>query len=105
MRQIWVADADGANPTPLTSFSDGVAGSPKWSPDGQFIAFDARPESNADIYTVPAGGGPVNRLTDSPVQDHIPTWSPDGKWIYFGSRRAGGDEIFRMRPDGSGFGR
>ena len=36
---------------------DGVAGSPKWSPDGQFIVFDARPGSSADVYTVPASGG------------------------------------------------
>jgi Tol biopolymer transport system component len=101
VRQIWVADADGANVSPLTSFSGGVAGSPKWSPDGQFIVFDARPAGNSDIYTVPAGGGPVKRLTGDPREDHLPTWSPDGKWIYFGSGRAGGHEIFRMRPDGS----
>jgi Tol biopolymer transport system component/tRNA A-37 threonylcarbamoyl transferase component Bud32 len=102
VRQIWVADADGANPAPLTSFPSGLAGSPKWSPDGQFIVFDGRPETNTDIYTVPATGGPVKRLTDNPAQDHIPTWSPDGKWIYFGSTRAGGHEVFRMKPDGSG---
>ena len=101
VRQIWVADADGANLSPLTSFSDGIPDHPKWSPDGQFIVFDARPEGNADIYTVPAGGGPVKRLTDHPAQDHLPTWSPDGKWIYFGSNRTGRHEIFRMRPDGS----
>ena len=101
VRQIWVADSLGTNPSPLTSFSDGVAGSPKWSPDGQFIVFDARPAGNADIYIMPAGGGAAKRLTDYPGQDHIPTWSPDSRWIYFGSTRAGGHEIFRMRPDGS----
>ena len=102
VRQIWVADADGANPVPLTSFAAGVAGSPKWSPDGQLIAFDARPEGNADIYTIPAAGGPVKRLTDYPGEDHVPSWSSDGKWIYFGSARAGAQQVFRMRPDGSG---
>ena len=56
--QIWIADADGSNPAPLTSFADGVAGSPKWSPDGQLIVFDARAGGNTDIYTVPAGGWP-----------------------------------------------
>ncbi len=102
VRQIWVADADGANATPLTSFADGIAGSPKWSPDGQTIVFDARPGSNADIYTVPASGGPVKQLTDDQAEDHVPSWSPDGKWIYFGSARIGGTQVFRMRPDGSG---
>lgn len=100
VRQIWVADANGANPAPVTTFASGVAGSPKWSPDGQTIAFDARPAGNSDIYTVPAAGGPVKRLTDSTAEDHVPSWSPDGKWIYFGSAQAGGHEVFRMHPDG-----
>ncbi len=102
VRQIWVADADGNNTMPLTSFTSGIAGSPKWSPDGSTIAFDARPAGNADIYTIPASGGPVKRLTDFPGEDHVPTWSPDGSWIYFGSSRAGRPEIFRMHADGSG---
>jgi len=99
--QIWVADADGSNPSPLTSFPEGRAGCPKWSPDGQSIVFDARPAGNADIYTSPAGGGAVRRLTDNAAEDLFPFWSADGKWIYFASSRAGGREIFRMRPDGS----
>ena len=102
VRQIWVADADGSNPTPLTSFAGGVAGSPKWSPDGQFIVFDARPGVKADIYTVPSAGGPVKRLTNSLGEDHVPSWSPDGKWIYFGSDRNSTSDVFCMSPDGSG---
>ena len=102
VRQIWVADADGSNPTPLTSFAGGVAGSPKWSPDGQFIVFDARPGVKADIYTAPSAGGPVKQLTNSLGEDHVPSWSPDGKWIYFGSDRTGTSEVFRMSPDGTG---
>ena len=72
VRQIWVAGADGGNTLPLTSFSAGLAGSPKWPPDGQFIVFDARPEGNADIHTVPSGGGPVKRLTSYAGEDHVP---------------------------------
>jgi Tol biopolymer transport system component/predicted Ser/Thr protein kinase len=101
-QQIWVADADGTNISPLTSFSSGIAGSPQWSPDGQVIVFDARPNGDPEIYTVSAAGGSVKQLTHSPGEDHVPSWSPDGKWIYFGSVRAGGHEIFRMHPDGSG---
>jgi Tol biopolymer transport system component len=72
------------------------------SPDGQTIAFDARPEGNADVYTIPSAGGPVKRLTDYGGEDNTPSWSPDGKWIFFNSARAGHHEIFRMHPDGSG---
>ena len=87
--------------SPLTSFSSDNAGSPKWSPDGQFIVFDARPEGNVDIqHAVSSGGGAVKRLTNDPAEDHVPFWSKDN-WIYFGSSRAGGSQVFRMRPDGS----
>ncbi len=101
-RQIWVADADGTNPSPLTAFKIGVTGSGRWSPDGQSLAFDARPESDADVYTIPASGGPVRKLTDFREEDHNGVWSADGKWIYFSSRRLGHPEIFRMHSDGSG---
>jgi len=102
VRQIWVADADGANPVPLTSFPDGIAASPKWSPDSEFIAFDARPGGNSNVYKIPAGGGVVEQLTHQ-GQEGLPSWSPDGKWIYFNSTRAREHEheVFRMRPDGS----
>ena len=100
MRQIWVADSDGANVAALTSFSTGVAEDPQWSPDGRWIGFDASPEGNSDVYTVPARGGPVKRLTDHQGSYHTPSWSPDGKWVYFRSNRAGRSEIFRMQADG-----
>jgi len=100
--QIWVADADGTNPFPVTSFKIGLTGSGLWSPDGQSLVFDARPGSNADVYTIPASGGQVRKLTDFPGEDHNGVWSVDGKWIYFASRRAGNPEIFRMHGDGSG---
>lgn len=102
VRQIWVANADGSGVVALTSFQSGTTGYPNWSPDGQTIVFDARPDGDPEIYTVPSGGGPVRRLTNSPGQDHVPSWSPDGQWIYFTSGRTGRPEMFRIRPDGTG---
>jgi Tol biopolymer transport system component len=101
VQQIWVADADGANPVPLTNFAGGGTGSPKWSPDGQTIVFDARPEGLADIYSVSAQGGTPKRLTDNPAEDHVPCYSGDGRWIYFASTRSGDRQLYRM-PAGGG---
>jgi Tol biopolymer transport system component len=45
-REIWVADANGENALQLTNFGGPVPGTARWSPDGNQIAFDARPEIN-----------------------------------------------------------
>src|SRR5262249_42465379 len=79
IQQIWAADADGSNASPLTTFAAGAAGSPRWSPDGQPIVFDARPSGNADVYMVRADGGTPKRLTDHPAEDHLPCFSADGQ--------------------------
>jgi Tol biopolymer transport system component/tRNA A-37 threonylcarbamoyl transferase component Bud32 len=103
VRQIWVADADGSDPVPLTSFTAGVAGSPKWSPDGQTIVFDARPEGSPDIYSIGANGGVAKRLTDHVSSNTLPCFSADGRWIYFHSRRTGQTQLFRMPAGGGPF--
>jgi Tol biopolymer transport system component len=60
----------------------------------------------ANIFTIPADGGPDRRLTDMSHPCDGPDYTPDGKWIYFnsehGSQAEGHAQIFRMAPDGSG---
>jgi serine/threonine protein kinase len=99
-RQIWVGNADGSNPVAVTSFSKGVAGSPSWSWDSQWIAFDARPTGLSDVFVVRPDGSSLRQLTDHPAEDHVPCWSVDGKWIYFASLRSGIRQIYRMPASG-----
>ena len=61
-------------------------GSPRWSPDGRWIAYDAQAEDgNWDIYVIEAAGGQPRRLTTHPAFEHFASWSRDGQWIYFRS--------------------
>jgi len=53
---LWLCDRDGRHLTRLTT-SGGPTGSPHWSPDGRWIAFDSHIRSNAAIYVVSAQGG------------------------------------------------
>jgi Tol biopolymer transport system component len=95
-----VADSEGSRASALTNFDRGYSGSPRWSPDGQTIVFDARPDGASDIYSVRSGGGEPKRLTDHPAEDHVPCFSNDGRWIYFSSTRSGTRQIYRMPAEG-----
>jgi Tol biopolymer transport system component len=97
---IWVCDRDGLNPVELTSLEGSIFGSPRWSPDSKWIAFDGSKTGNSDIYVISAEGGPVRRVTAGPSNNIRPSWSRDGRWIYFGSNRSGDSQIWKAPAHG-----
>jgi len=64
------------------------------------IAFDTRPDGQADIYTVSSIGGTPRRMTKSEFEDVVPSWSADGAWIYFASNRTGAWQVWRVPTSG-----
>jgi Tol biopolymer transport system component len=94
--QIWVSRRDGSEAVQLTSLGIRPAGSPRWSPDGAWIAFDVWEANQSYVYVVSSGGGRPRRVSMEAGQSWNPSWSPDGQWIYFTSRRSGTDEIWRI---------
>ena len=98
---IWTANADGSDPTLLYGRKEFLSGSPAWSSDGRFVAFDARRGKHTQVFVIAANGGPVRELTSDEFDSMLPSWSRDGKWIYFDSNRNGGRlEIFKSSPEG-----
>jgi eukaryotic-like serine/threonine-protein kinase len=98
---IWTANADGSDPTLLYGRKELISGSPAWSSDGRFVAFDTRSGKHTQIFVIAANGGPVRELTSDQFDSMLPSWSRDGKWIYFDSNRNGGRlEIFKCSPQG-----
>jgi Tol biopolymer transport system component len=86
----------------LTSRGAVVAGSPRFSRDGRWIAFDSRlPGEQAEVFIMSADGGPPRNLSNHPATDTVPTWSRDGRFIYFHSNRSGSSQVWKMRADGS----
>ncbi len=83
--EIWTMNWDGTSARKLTHI--GNCGSPRWSPDSQWIAFDALREGVSSIFVVAAGGGPATTIVADGSQNMVPSWSNDGKWIYFASDR------------------
>jgi Tol biopolymer transport system component len=84
----------------LTFFDGTVSGTPRWSPDGQQIAFDSRPAGNADIYVMSAEGGKPRPVTLEPSHEVLASWSRDGRWLYFCSNRSGGYQIWKVPAAG-----
>jgi Tol biopolymer transport system component len=99
--EIWTASADGSHPVELTHFSGPMVGTPHWSQDMKWIAFDARPEGLAAVFIIPAEGGVPRRLNTNAYEERMPNWSNDGQWIYFNSNRAGTVQLWKAHPDGS----
>ena len=92
--EIWISDADGGNATQVTHL-ERYAGSPRWSPDGRFLAFDFRSAEHTEIDVIELAKGTPRPLVTSPDADNVvPSWSRDGRWIYFGSNR--GNKTFQI---------
>ncbi|MEM9064459.1 MAG: S41 family peptidase [Planctomycetota bacterium] len=99
---LWVVPKDGGTARPLAS-PPGMEVNPKFSPDGQTIAFQGNYDGDRDIYTVPTTGGPAYRITHHPANELVSGWTPDGR-ILFNQNGLSGlgrqQEIFTVSPDG-----
>jgi hypothetical protein len=87
---IYVVNGDGTGLRQLTT-DPSTDEYPAWSPDGKTIVYDnagaledtqdPQFSKSAEIFTVPADGEPVTRLTHNNDSDAAPSYSPDGKTI------------------------
>lgn len=80
---IWLHDLETGKSTQLTSGSASDH-SPRWSPDGQSIAFLSNRHEKMQIFIIPIHGGEARQVTKF-VQGvgGAPSWSPDGKHLAF----------------------
>jgi len=101
---IWIAPASGGEAKRLT-IHDGNERYPKFSPDGEYIAFTGEYDGNSDVYVMNTDGGNITRLTYNPTYDEVLGWHPTGNKILFQTRRAPGtgiptSRIYSISPDG-----
>ena len=83
VNHLYLASADGGAPTQLT-FGESSNSSPRWSPDGQYLAFISKRSGKANVYAIRLAGGEAWALTrydKTDVQDL--RWAPDGQSIAF----------------------
>lgn len=66
----------------FTSLSGSRARFPRWSPDGQNIAYISDQSGNYEVYIQPQLGGTPTQLTfNTPGSIRSIDWSPDGKYV------------------------
>ena len=59
--------------------------SPRWSPDGKWIAYQRGDGLRFDLFVVPAGGGEPRQLTQTNVLISGLAWTPDSTGIVYSS--------------------
>jgi tricorn protease len=82
---LWTVSENGGLARKLSS-PKGQELFPKFSPNGQVIAFSGNYDGNTDVYVMSADGGTPKRLTHHPEADLVVEWYPDGKHILYRSR-------------------
>jgi dipeptidyl aminopeptidase/acylaminoacyl peptidase len=81
--QIWMANIATKQSTQLT-FGEKSSTNPKWSADGNWIAFTSnRKDNRNNLYLLSLNGGEAEPLTDGKGSVANFAWSPDGRWIAF----------------------
>jgi Tol biopolymer transport system component len=104
--EVWVCDADGSNPVPLTAFEGPgfkIVMSLHWSSDNDRLIFSALtgPNGNPEGYIVSVKGGMPKRIDTT---DHrsmaFPIFSLDERSIFFIPGPQEGAEVWRMPSAG-----
>jgi tricorn protease len=100
---LWIIPKGGGTAIKLSS-PPGVEIFPKFSPDGNTIAFSGNYDGNLDVYAMPVSGGVPLRLTEHGFADRVVDWQPDGKRILFATSRESGkarfDQFFTVASTG-----
>ncbi len=79
---LWRVSADGGKHRPLVSHLGSVS-QPRWSPDGQRLAFVASGAAGREIHIRWEDDGQVAAVTRLSGSPGGVTWSPDGRWLAF----------------------
>lgn len=92
---VWVVSKAGGTAHRLSS-PEGTESFPRFSPDGDRIAFTANYDGNDDIYVMPTLGGEPHRVTHHPGSDRMLSWYPDGEHLLYASSMESGRQQFNQ---------
>ncbi len=99
---LWVVPRAGGVASPLAS-PPGSESLPRFSADGNTIAYVGNYEGNRDLYTVRMSGGVSMRVTHHGAGEAMCDWTPDGQLLYYSNALSGlrrQTQIFTVSPTG-----
>jgi dipeptidyl aminopeptidase/acylaminoacyl peptidase len=80
--QLWLCGIDGSNPHSLTGAGQRDT-QPRWSPDGERLAFTSDRAPRHGLFILGRGGGDPAEVVRHQAQIEAPAWSPDGSAIAY----------------------
>ena len=97
---VWIANADGTEPRPLTAVENSLFTSPSWTPDSQYIMVSQKKpayyDAGFELWMYDIKGGTGVRVTKAKSSEDAPpnTWynvlgtvaSPDGRYLYYSTK-------------------
>ena len=79
---LWMIRADGSQHQKLTS-REVSESSPRWSPNGDRLAFVSGTDEGSEIYMYWLGSGKIAKISQLPFSPTSLTWSPQGDQLAF----------------------
>jgi dipeptidyl aminopeptidase/acylaminoacyl peptidase len=106
LSDVYVTNADGSSTSRKLFENEGPDDTPRWSPDGRWIALNSRDLGHGrlgipHLLVIPAEGGKTRELISDPdgVAADI-SWSADGTCLYFRSAHHTTTHIYRVAVSG-----
>ena len=78
---------------------------PRWTPNAQWLVYEAHParSANGDLfYAAPHPDSAAVNISDTPFHESYPSVSPDGHWLAYESNESGQTEVYVRPFPGSG---
>ena len=88
---LWIVPKSGGDAHRLIS-PLGRETTPKFSPDGMTLAYQANYDGNTDIYTLSIAGGVPSRVTGHGMNETLMGWTPDGQHLIYASSAESGKQ-------------
>jgi len=95
-KRLWMINVNGTDHQKLSAM-DINESTPRWSPDGNRLAFIASTQNGSEVFMYWMNSGKIARISQLPASPGSLTWSPDGKWLAF-SMFLEGTELSLVSP-------